>query len=198
MKVISIKPSIDQKNIIVKLSGNKALKLTPNLLLEYKLNVGSVMNSAEFMVLKKNVKKERVLSNAINYASRRAKTKKQLKEYLNKKDISSTQSEEIISKLIELGLIDDYRYIESFVNTQNLKAPLSRLELKYKLIKKGISSKLIEQYLLDYPLDERLAIKRMIAIKSKQTRYQQKDKLLAYLVRKGYSYSEIKSALEEN
>ena len=48
------------------------------------------------------------------------------------------------------------------------------------------------------PNEERTALRDMITRKRRQTKYQDNVKLMQYLARQGYGYSDIKSALQAN
>jgi SOS response regulatory protein OraA/RecX len=41
-------------------------------------------------------------------------------------------------------------------------------------------------------------LQELVARKHKQSRYQERDKLMAYLARQGYGYDLIKQALDDN
>lgn len=100
--------------------------------------------------------------------------------------IEEQMLEEIIEYLREAKYLDDYEYIEKQVNEYiNLKT-LSITEIKYKLQTKGISKKLIEEYiennydkLNEY---EKRCIEKIKVKKSDLT----EEEIKQYLYRKGY------------
>ena len=68
--------------------------------------------------------------------------------------------------------------------------------MKLELRKKGIASDIVDQVLTDSEnFDENAALKNLIA--KKRNRYDNEQKLIAYLARQGFSYDKIKSALSD-
>ncbi|HEX5455917.1 MAG TPA: RecX family transcriptional regulator, partial [Candidatus Saccharimonadales bacterium] len=80
---------------------------------------------------------------------------------------------------------------------RRLLKPTSRRKLVLELRQKRISDEIISAVMDSEPADEREVLKELIAKKSGQTRYQDKQKLMQYLARQGFNYSDIKSALSE-
>ena len=66
-----------------------------------------------------------------------------------------------------------------------------------ELQQKRISSDTISKVLAEDETDERQVVRDVIAKKRTQTRYQDDQKLIAYLLRQGFSYDDIRSALSQ-
>ena len=64
-----------------------------------------------------------------------------------KQTIDESLLEDIIDYLKEAGYINDYNYIERTVNEIKALRNLSIKEIKYKLYSKGVSTKLIDEYI---------------------------------------------------
>ena len=101
--------------------------------------------------------------------------------------IEENMLEDIIQYVKEAGYINDYEYIEKQVNEYKLLKTLSIKEIKYKLLSKGLSKDLIEDYiqanyeeLQEY---ENQCLEKMISKKSKSM---EEEKLKQYLFKKGY------------
>ena len=101
--------------------------------------------------------------------------------------IEENMLEDIIQYVKEAGYINDYEYIEKQVNEYKLLKTLSIKEIKYKLLSKGLSKELIEDYiqanyeeLQEY---ENQCLEKMISKKSKSM---DEEKLKQYLFKKGY------------
>lgn len=95
--------------------------------------------------------------------------------------------EDIIEYIKDAGYINDYNYIEKQVNEYKLLKTLSIKEIKYKLLSKGLSKDLVDDYiqanydeLQEY---ENQCLERMISKKSKTM---DEEKLKQYLLKKGY------------
>ena len=101
---------------------------------------------------------------------------------LSSKDMSEF-SDEIVSRLIDKGYLDDRRFAEFWVENRFLKKGVSRKRLSLELMKKGISREIIEE-VLDKRNDEEEILK---IIAKKRAKYDD-EKLISYLVRQGFSY----------
>ena len=92
--------------------------------------------------------------------------------------------------------MDDQKFAESWVNSRRLLKNTSKRKLRAELLAKRVDESIINQVLEADETDDVEQIKKIIAIKSKQSRYQDQQKLMAYLQRQGFGYSDIKQALE--
>lgn len=114
------------------------------------------------------------------------------------KEFDEDMFEKIIEYLKEAKYIDDTDYIERAINNFKLLKNMSNVELKYKLMAKGINTNLIE----DYFYENREEIKeyeinsaKNIIIKKRKEMEDQDIK--SYLIKKGYKNDSIKQAFED-
>lgn len=115
-----------------------------------------------------------------------------------KNDIEENLLEDIIEYLKEAKYIDDKQYIEKMINNFKILKNLSMTELRYKIIAKGLSKELIEDYfyenkdeLIEYEIK---SAKNLIYKKSKDL---EEVEIKNYLLKKGYKSDNINKALEE-
>ena len=110
-------------------------------------------------------------------------------------------SDEIISKvihdLIELDYINDERYVKKFIESEKKLKKTSKSMIKLKLKNKGINSEIIDKYLFEFSDIE--AIKKLLKKKNFNTamEYNEKNKIKAYCIRKGFSLSDFNKAVKE-
>lgn len=95
-----------------------------------------------------------------------------------------------------LGYVDDIRYAEQFMAYHT--SGKSKKRIHYELMKKGISKEEVEHLMEENPPDERGQILREL----EKSRFSEKDakernRILSRLMRRGYPWSEIDSALRE-
>ena len=83
------------------------------------------------------------------------------------------------------------------MHDQNLRSPTSRTKLIFKLKSKGISKNIIDEYFVNRSEDQVDNLNRLIEIKRRQTKFKDDQKLMAYLIRNGFNYSEVKNALNQ-
>ena len=126
--------------------------------------------------------------------------KKRTKQEIKNKFSSSIESEmlnDIIDELEEIGYINDNEYIKRSINDFIKLNNMSLKEVRYKLMAKGISNDLIDDYmqeneemLEDYEIE---SAKKIIIKKQNQM---EEDELIKYLLKKGYQTSNIRQAIE--
>ncbi len=137
------------------------------------------------------------------YLKFRARTQKEIEDYLHKKQSRFGWSEEVIEKtvnrLIELKYIDDVQFIEAFVRSRQIGKKSGIYALTRDLEKKGIKRELITRYFEENTLDqEKLAYE---AIHSRWQRLLGLDeekrirKAMSFLQNRGFGYDVIKKTI---
>ena len=113
------------------------------------------------------------------------------------KEFDEDMFEKIIEYLKEAKYIDDTDYIERAINNFKILKNLSNVELKYKLMSKGINTDLIEDYfyenreeIKDYEINSAENI-----INKKRKEMEDQD-IKIYPMKKGYKNDSIKQAFE--
>lgn len=100
--------------------------------------------------------------------------------------------EDIIDYLKETGYINDYKYIERFVNECIALKNLSIKELKYKLYSKGINRNILDEYIQNnYEELEEYEMKSAENIKLKKQKSMNEEEIKIYLLKKGYKGDNI-------
>ena len=100
--------------------------------------------------------------------------------------------DDIIDYLKETGYINDYNYIERFVNECIALKNLSIKELKYKLYSKGINRNLLDEFIQNnYEELEEYERKSAENIKLKKQNTMNKEEIKIYLLKKGYKGDNI-------
>lgn len=106
--------------------------------------------------------------------------------------------EDVIEELKEIGYINDESYIQKTVNEYIKLNNLSLKELKYKLMAKGINGDLIDDYIYTHSEElEQYEIDSAKNILLKKQNNFEEEKLIQYLLKKGYKLESIKMAIEE-
>lgn len=110
--------------------------------------------------------------------------------------------DEAIAYVKSYHYIDDTRYAQNYIAYR--MGSMSRSTIKQKLLQKGVDQELIERQLAEYGDEggeaEKELIRRLVLKKCKQLPvpdYQEKNKLFAYLYRKGFAISDIESVYRE-
>lgn len=120
-----------------------------------------------------------------------------VKELNNKllKTVDEKSANMAISKMLELGYLDDEKFAVTLVNHLIAKNK-SKSFIKQEMFKRGISSDIINNTIEDIQVDNVSACLSLISSKyrNKLSVEGGKEKVIAALMRKGFSYYDIKSA----
>ncbi|MFC5665559.1 regulatory protein RecX [Kitasatospora misakiensis] len=135
-----------------------------------------------------------------------AKSRKQLADALRKREIPDEVAEEVLTRLEEVGLIDDGAFARAWVESRHSVRGLSRRALAQELRTKGVSGELAEQALaqLDHD-DETEAARSLVDRRLRSTRGLERQtrtrRLVGMLARRGYSeglaFRVVREALDE-
>lgn len=120
------------------------------------------------------------------------KTKKgDIKE---REGVSQSVTERVFVRLSEKNYINDESFARWWVENRNQRKGTSQRKLRSELLAKGVSMPIIDQMLSESERNDEDELQKIIAKKRK--RYPDNDKMMAYLSRQGFSYDDIKSALD--
>jgi len=171
--------------------------LSADALLEQGLHNGQELDEQQLKAYKKLSADDKAYGLAIAYVARRMRSRWELSDYFRRKGYDDDLSKQLLERLDRLGLVDDEKFAEAWVNTRRLLKSVSKRRLSQELKQKRIADDIIEQVLSEDETDERAVLRELIARKRKQSKYQDNLKLMQYLARQGFSYDDIKSVLSE-
>lgn len=108
---------------------------------------------------------------------------------------------EVCNKMEELGLIDDRRYAEKLCSQLYEIKKLGRYRVKQEMRLKGLDDDIIEEAMENYAENDEDGLERLEElVEQKYERYLTDEKGVTKvknaLIRKGYSYSDIKAVLD--
>lgn len=113
--------------------------------------------------------------------------------------ISDEDIDAVISKLVEMKIVDDYAFAEYFVSNRNQIKGTSIKKLTLELRSKGISDAIISEILSEDEYGETIRddkVEIMKIIEKKRRRGYDDAKLTQYLARQGFSYDLIRESLK--
>ena len=126
----------------------------------------------------------------------RPHSEREIYDYLKKKiydkKLDKDLIERIIDRLKEKGYIDDEKFAQYYIENRFVKKGISRKRLKMELKKKGVNETLAEMV-----LGERSDVDEIKKIVQRKQKKYDKEKLIAYLCRQGFSYELVKEVVEE-
>jgi len=138
---------------------------------------------------------------AMNLLLQQDRTKKELQDRLYRAGFSESASAYAMEYVTGFGYIDDRRYAENYIAFH--KGNRSRKELQFKLRNKGVEPDVLAAAFEEYEAeDERKALLHLLEKRLKGKllsgmEYGEKNKVIAYLARKGFAIPVICSVMKE-
>lgn len=194
MKITAIKQQqkrADRYSFYV--DGAYAFSLSESALLESGLASGQELDAAGLERYKQLSQDDKLFGRALRYVALRPKSEWELRAYLEKHRSPAPLTKQITNKLKDLDLINDQKFAAAYVHDRLLLRPTSRRRIKLELAKKRVPKDIIDELLAEQSDTDTL--QEVIAKKRRQSKYQDDIKLMQYLARQGYNYSDIKDAL---
>ena len=172
--------------------------LDNDVVFENGLSVGTDVDEDKLKELRFCSDYKRAKSRALWYLDRMDYTEKAIFEKLCKAGFSKEASAKVLANLCEFGLIDDRRYAERMAE-RLISSNVSKREALNKMYLKGIPLEIAKEVLSENDCDEDSQIKALLEGKFayKLTLEKGPEKVFAALVRKGFSYSAVRSAMKQ-
>ncbi len=179
--------------------------------LDLKIKVGKQLSEEELTELKRASEFGKLYQRALEYALMRPHSVKEMRDYLKRKTlnkkvrvkdrktgeyktvvkegVSESLIEPVMARLCERGYVDDERFAQLWLENRSIFKGASMKKLKLELRAKGVADDIIDRCLTESPRNEREELRKMIAKKAK--RYPDEQKLIQYLLRQGFNYSDV-------
>jgi regulatory protein len=197
MKLTAIKQQVKQKDrYSIFVDGKYSFSLSEGALLDCRLVIGQELDDYQLKELKQQSADDKVYGLALRYVMIRQRSEWEIRSYLERKKVSPALVDIILNRLSNYGYVDDKKFAEAWVNNRRLLRPTSLRKLQQELRAKRVSDEVIEQVLAEDETDELDALRELVV--KKRGRYPDNLKLMQYLARQGFGYSDIKTILDED
>ena len=143
---------------------------------------------------------EKAYNYAIKYL-KNIKTKKDVYDYLIRKGFSDEETSKVCDYIEEVGLVDDDLYVKFFVEDSfHIKNKGAR-KIVYELKQRGIDDEKIEEAMeeasdMEYEALKEAYERKLEATKSETDPYKRKNKIIRFLISRGFDYSDIKDIVD--
>jgi regulatory protein len=208
MKITAVTSQQKDKNRVnVMVDGKYRFSLDIFQYADLGIKIGREYTEEELTALEAESSFGKMYARALEYCLMRPHSAKEVRDYLYRKTRDSrTKTGEIrkgiapevtvrvFDRLVEKGYIDDEKFARYWVENRNLTKGVSGRKLMAELQAKGVDKSIVERALLATSRDETSELQKVIA--KKRARYSDDQKFMQYLARQGFSYDDIKKALE--
>jgi len=193
--------------VSVFIDGNFAFGVSDDIMLRYALHEGAALDQAAVDAILDSENEEMAKQKALRYLSIRPRSKKEIRDYLLRKEIPAEVSERVIGRLESLKMLDDNAFARMVCRDALAKKPAGAKMLRQMMMKKGVPPSLVESVLAEFSTPEsefQMAMKaaeRQSARIGRSSRQLDDDhikkKILDYLVRRGFAFDTALSATKK-
>lgn len=214
MKITDISSQVRNKDRVnISVDGKYRFSLDIFQVGELGVKVGKEYTEQELVELEIESQFGKLYARALEYCMMRPHSAKEVRDYLwrktrstktrNKKTgevieregVSQMVTDRVYDRLVTKGYIDDEKFARYWVENRNVTKGSSVRKLVAELRAKGVERSVIDGELEKSSRSDDDELKKVLA--KKRTKYDDEQKLIAYLARQGFSYDDIKSALSE-
>ena len=200
-KLIWIKKIVAKgKKFLVYINDDdEGISFTEDQLISNRIIKGTSFYEKDWKKIVKSLDEGLLLDKTLKYIDYKPRTEKEVIDYLEEHNATSTNIKNIVKKLKDINFIDDDRYARIFIEEEirHQKGPNA---IKHVLLTKGIDEVTITKYLSEYGYDLLFENALDMANKTLKTVIglpvsKQKESVYTRLYRMGYDYSIINQIL---
>lgn len=176
--------------------------LDEDLLVQYHLYKGLHLTEEMISQLTFEDAIQKIYHQVIRYLSYRMRTEKEIRDYLQQKNVDESIIERMIDRLTNERLINDEEFANMFVRSRMRTSTKGPNLIKQELMVKGVDSQKASQALQQFTYDEQLKRAQKIVHKrlrksSKHSFQKQLYQTKAALERNGYEADVIRTVIDE-
>ena len=189
-----------KKLYLMELDSQQKYYITEDTIVRFMLSRDKIITQQEFDKIQAFAQFSYGKNLALYHLSFKARTEKEVREYLKKYAIDENIVSQVIINLKEDKWINDAQYAYAIINANQLSGDKGPYVLTQKLKQKGISKSTIEEIVKEFDFSEvaqSVANKLLKKYEGKLPARALQDKIIQNLTNKGFSYSDAKSAFDE-
>ncbi|KZE53045.1 RecX family transcriptional regulator [Brevibacillus parabrevis] len=186
----------------IDLDGEYAFTVHEDILVKYNLFKGTDVDESFYCEVLVAEERHKAYLGALRYLGMRPRTRSQLQAYLLDKGFDARVADEICQRCEDHGYIDDEAFAKQWVEERLRLKPRSSYMLRMELAQRGVDKAIAENAVQGVSSEAELEAARAL-IEKKARRItgapnpDEERKLLAMLMRKGFSHSIIQQVRTE-
>lgn len=197
--ITKIKSQKNKYRVNIYLDNKFAFGLDADNFLKAGLRVGQKLTEkqVEDLIFKNELQK--FLDRTLRLISFRPRSEKEIRIYLKRKKAPPKLIEKIVTRLKKIKQIDDQKFAYWWVDQRLTFRPRGKfgliMELKQKGIEKEIVEEVVNEKVNELPLAKKLAQKKLKTYQNLPKR-EFRQKMSAFLARRGFSWETIREVIE--
>ena len=178
--------------------------LSGDTLLRYKIQKGDLLTQDTLQLIHRDEEFHAIKEACYRYLSRRDHASDELRQKIVRKGLDADLADEVLSRLSDEGLLDDFRFAEKFAADKMEFKQWGPVKIRTALMRKGVDRKIAQKVTrnLTDNLEQQgicvdLLLKRKKHFLRETDTFKRKQKMYRYLAGKGFRSPDIRKALEE-
>lgn len=198
-KITEIKQQVRrQDRYSIFIDGKYTFSLSENELMQSGIKINKSYSPSELEQLKQTAVLDKAYMRSLDLIMRRQRSEWEVRDYLKRKDYDLDTIEKTVDRLKKASYVDDAKFAESWIRNRRLLKSTSKRKLFTELKQKRVDESVINSALEEDETDEIQILRELVEKKRQQSRYQDDQKLIAFLLRQGFNYEQIKEVLFSN
>ena len=198
--ITSIKPQKNKKRVNIYLDDKFGFGLDLENFVKLGLKAGQELSEDEIEEIVKSAEFTKTYEKLLKFAMLRPRSSWEIHKWFSKHKVHESIRGKLVGKLEKLELVDDYKFAKWWVEQRLLFKLKSKRELIFELRNKGIDKNIIDDVIDESGLNEYENARKLL----EKNRYKwdkhedlaKRKKMSEYLLRKGYSWSAVKKAVD--
>lgn len=197
LQVLHIERQPRRKRLAAHVSNGRTLSLTADVAARFRLASGSYLTATQLRQIEEVQAREDAMVAALRLVAFGPRSEKEMRQALTRRSVPADLRDEVVSRLRELGLLDDAAFAASFVESRGRSSPRGRRLLAQELRQKGISRELASQSTTDVDDADAAyrAAKRRAGALGRLPYPDFERRLATFLLRRGFSYETTRSTV---
>lgn len=185
----------------VTLSNGESVRLRAETVATRGLNVGDVVDAADILSWQRDDGNRRAVEAGLNFVSYRPRSAKEIVDHLRKQSFEADARDHALSRLEELGYVDDAAFARFWVESRDTHRPKGRRALAWELRQKGVADAVIEDTLARFGGDEtalaREAGRKRAATLRADDPFKFRRQLGSFLARRGFDFEVVEPIVND-
>lgn len=185
---------------LLELDSDQTCYITEDTIVRFMLTKGKEISAEELTEIKSFAQFSYSKNLALYHLSFKARTEKEVIDYLAKHEIDEKSIQQVIQSLKDDNWINDRQYAQAIINSNQLSGDKGSYMLMQKISQKGVAKAVIQDVLQEFDMTEvaeRTAEKLLKKYQGKLPARALQDKIIQGLTNKGFSYTEAKAAFDQ-
>lgn len=204
----------DPNRVNVMVDGSYRFSLDITQVGDLGIKVGKGYSEAELQALEVESVFGKLYQRALEYSLMRPHSGREVRDYLYRKTrttkvkrrstgevvdrpgVPTEVATRVYDRLVQRGYVNDESFARYWIENRQQTKGISRRKLQLELRAKGVENSIIEPLLRETERNDDEEIQKVIA--KKQRLYPDRQKFIQYLMRQGFSYDSITTALSHD